>query len=159
MILGKHELTYDIDASFLSLFDYDALEHCEAKVNLLIDKTSNNLLTFHFKINGTADAPCDRCLDVLPYPTDGTYKFILKLEDQESNDDEIVFLPPDSYEINVAAHIFEFQVLSVPFKKDCIRDNHPSCEEVNRILSEGSGFDDKDDEDVDPRWTDLKKLL
>lgn len=118
------------------------------------------MLTFYFDLDGTSDLPCDRCLDVLPYPTSGSYKFILKLENQESNDDEIVYLPPDSYEINVASHLFEFQVLSLPFKKDCIRDNHPSCDEVNRILSEGVGPDDDDDEeDLDPRWNDLKKLL
>lgn len=162
MKLGKHELTYDIDASFLSLFDYDAIEQCSSKVNLLIDKARANLLTFYFSIDGTATLPCDRCLDVLPYQVQGEYKFILKLEHQESTDDEIVYLSPDAYEINLAAYIFDFQILSLPFKKDCIRDNHPSCQEVDRILLQGSSDtseDLDDEEDVDPRWNDLKKLL
>lgn len=158
--LGKHDLKYQIDASFLSLFDYNSIERCSTSVTVLIEKTRANLLTFNFALDGSADLACDRCLDMLSYPVKGEYHFLLKLENQEdSDDDEIVYLPPDAYEINLASYIYDFQLLSLPFKKDCIRENHPSCEEVNNILLNNNGDDEDDKDDLDPRWNDLKKLL
>ena len=62
--------------------------------------------------------------------------------------------------MNVAQYIYEMMVLAVPSKKV-----HPGIEdgtlksEILEKLDELSPENNKDIEETDPRWDDLKKLL
>ncbi len=158
--LGKHEFEFDIDDSFLKHYETDLLINCNTKTMLTIDKTRLNLMKFGFKISGSADLPCDRCNELKPYPINGEFDVLVKLEDEESSDDDIIFLSPDAYEYNIAGLVYDFHILSIPFKKDCIHENHPTCLKIEALIESGSQSDNEEDDDfADPRWNELKKLL
>lgn len=159
--LGKHEFQYKVGFDFFKEFEQDLIEDCNTSVLLTIDKTRLNLMKFNFKISGSADFPCDRCLEQKSYPLQGDFDVLVKLnEDEGANNDEIIFLSPDAYEYNVSELIYDFHILSIPFKKDCVHENHPTCLKIEELI-EGGFDDDNDDNDIedDPRWNELKKLL
>lgn len=155
---GKHEFNFSVDKEFFAHYDYDVAA-CSTKTQLVITKTSAVLMTFEFSIAGTMDLPCDRCIEVLPYPIEGQYQVLVKLENQDTTvADEIIYLSPDAYEINVADTLYEFHILSIPLKTDCTRRDHIDCQKINDLLL-GSSQPDIPEDDGDPRWNDLKKLL
>lgn len=158
--LGKHEFSFQVDQKFFEQFEQSIIGKCNMKVDLIIDKTRLNLMKFHFIIGGSADFPCDRCNDDLPYNMDGEFDILIKLEEQEGiENEEIIFLPSEAYEYNIAELLYDFLILSIPFKKDCLRENHPTCIKIDELIDSGSHNDDEDDEEGDPRWNDLRKLL
>ncbi|MBI3141405.1 MAG: DUF177 domain-containing protein [Bacteroidetes bacterium] len=155
---GKHVFDFQVDDTFFAHFQLDSMLNCRSQTRLTIDKPKANLMDWNFAIAGRSDFPCDRCNDVLSYPIGGNYEVIVKLEDGASQDeDDIIFLPSDSYEYNIAQLVYDFHLLSVPFKKECLRQDHPSCLEANRILNGGSG--NQNGNGLDPRWNELRKLL
>lgn len=159
--LGKHEFSFDIDDTFFANYSQELISQCQTKTDLVIDKTRANLMNFHFNISGHGIFPCDRCLEDMSYPLEGKFSVLVKLEDSDNDSDEIVYLPVDAYEYNVADLIYDFHILSIPFKKECVRDNHPTCIKIEQLIEEGSSDDDTDgdDQDADPRWNELRKLL
>ena len=157
--IGLHEFSYSIDSKFFDDFGATKIEHCKTNTQLQIEKKQANLMVFNFDIKGEASFACDRCTDPLIYPMESEFKVLVKVEDQENDtSDEIVYLPPDSYEYNVASLIYDFHILSVPFKKDCLRKDHENCLKINEILDFGSVTEESAVED-DPRWNELRKLL
>lgn len=159
---GRHVFSFDIDKTFFAPLEDSIIQDCKTQVTLEIDKTRLNLMTFNFSIQGDLMLDCDRCLETLPYPIDTSYSFMLKLkevdpEGETEDDDEIVFLGPNDFEIDVSKHIYDFHTLSVPFKREC-QQVSTRCREIENMLSSGSNAEDTDSSS-DPRWNDLKKLL
>lgn len=158
---GKHDFVFDIDADFFQQFDYSIIQNCQTSTKVQIDKTRLNLMNLTFSINGTVDLACDRCLEVLPYPVSTQYKLLVKLEETSerdpNEDDDILFLSPSAYEIDVTNHIYEFHSLSIPFKKECLGTG-TQCQEVDKRIG-GISEETEFDKGTDPRWDDLKKLL
>lgn len=159
---GRHVFSFEIDKSFFASQEDSIIQNCNTQVDLEIDKTRLNLMTFNFSIHGDLMLDCDRCLETLPYPIDSNYSLMVKLkevdpENEMEDDDEIVFLGPNDFEIDLSKHIYDFHTLSIPFKREC---QHVSsrCNEIENLLSSGSNSTDNDSSG-DPRWNDLKKLL
>ena len=73
-----------------------------------------------------------------------------------------LIIPHGTYEINIQQYIYELIVLAVPNKRV-----HPGVEDgtlnsdILKKLEELSPKlkEDKEKEDIDPRWNTLKKLL
>lgn len=155
---GQHVFDFQVDDSFFAHFQLDSMLNCRTHTQLTIDKPRANQMDWNFAIAGRAPFPCDRCNDVLSYPIGGNYQVIVKLEDAgTSDDDDIIFLPSDSHEYNVAQLVYDFHLLSVPFKKECLRNDHPNCLEADQLLRSGSRSNNG--ETQDPRWNELRKLL
>ncbi|MGB0429389.1 MAG: YceD family protein [Bacteroidia bacterium] len=158
--VGKHSFEYKVDDKFFAEYEQELIENCNTNTVLTIDKTRLNLMKFSFKISGSADFACDRCNEKRTYPLQGNFDILVKLQDEESTDDDIVFLSHDAYEYNIASLIYDFHILSIPFKKDCVHENHPTCLKIEELINNGSQPDnDVDDEEGDPRWNELRKLL
>ena len=171
---GKHEFRYDLDKSFFALIDDDTadVKKGDLKVVVSLKKTS---VTFelNFDITGTVHVPCDRCLDDIPMDVDTKNKLIVKFGKEYSEEsDEIVIIPEEDGEINIAWFLYEFIVLSLPAKKV-----HPpgTCNKAmssklnkHRAKSADDDPDDDSDDDIsldeddssftDSRWDGLKDV-
>ena len=83
----------------------------------------------------------------------------------EFNDEneEILIIPHSEYEIDISQYIYELIVLSVPFKRvhPGVIDGSLNSEMLKKLeeLSPKSLDEKKENEDIDPRWNTLKKLL
>ena len=171
---GKHEFKYDLDNKYFALINDGTadVKKGNLKVVASLKKTS---VTFElsFDIQGVVHAPCDRCLDDIAMDVNTKNKLIVKFGKEYSEEsDEIVIIPEDDGEINIAWFLYEFIVLSLPAKKV-----HPpgTCNKAmstklnkHKTKSNNDSDDDMDDDDMsgidddssftDPRWDALKDV-
>ncbi len=162
--LGKHHFEYQISNAFFEIFDYDEYQNSDIKVNVVLDKKST-LLELNFKHKGTVNVPCDLTGEDFDLPIKGKMKLIVRFGEEFNNDnEELLILPHGEFEVNIAQYIYEMIVLSVPFKRvhPGIKDGSLNTEALTK-LNELSINEEKqeynEEENIDPRWDKLKKLL
>jgi uncharacterized metal-binding protein YceD (DUF177 family) len=83
-------------------------------------------------------------------------------------DEDLWEITPETQQINVAQHLYDFIALSLPMKKLHPRFLEELDEEDDSDIliyssrqaaqEEGGDEDGDDDEDIDPRWDALKNL-
>lgn len=150
---GTHFFEFDVDNKFFEEFDDCEFIDSTFKVELEFIKQSTMML-LNFSFNGTITVPCDRCLDDVIIPVEGEEKLIVKFGREEYSDtDDIVILPENEYEINVAQYIYEFIEINIPQRK--IHEEGECNDEAIKKLNE---LEVKNDKDIDPRWSALNNL-
>lgn len=162
--LGKHHFEYQINKKFFEDFDYNEFQNSDIKVTLVLDKKSN-MLELDFKHKGTVNVPCDLTSEDFDLPVKGKMKLIVRFG-EEFNDDneELLILPHGEFEINVAQYIYEMIALSIPQKRihPGVKDGTLQTEalrKLNELKVKEQKKESKQEEDIDPRWEKLKKLL
>jgi len=162
--LGKHHFEYQISNAFFENFDYDEFQSSDIKVGLVLDKKSN-MLELEFKHKGTVNVPCDLTSEDFDLPLKGKMKLIVRFGDEFNNDnEELLILPHGEHEIDVAQYIYEMIALSVPLKRvhPGVKDGTLQSEalkKLNELTIKEAKEESKQEEDIDPRWDKLKKLL
>ena len=166
--------SYKVGHDFFEMIDAPAIKNGNLDVRVIIKKNIG-YFDFRFQIEGVVEGVCDRCLDSLDVEveTEDTLKVKLGIEYDDSNDD-ILIIPEYEGVINIAWYIYEFALLSLPYR---IVHNEGECNEemiesLNHVLTteihEGDDEDEFDDESADssevgqitdPRWDALKKIL
>lgn len=116
---GKHEFEYNLDNKFFALIDDGTADVKKGKVQVLVSlKKTSVTFELNFDIKGIVQVPCDRCLDDIPMDVETKNKLIVKFGKEYSEEsDEIVIIPEDDGEINIAWFLYEFIVLSLPAKR------------------------------------------
>ncbi|WP_163410025.1 YceD family protein [Flavobacterium ajazii] len=162
--LGKHNFEYQINKKFFEDFDYDEFQNSDIKVGLVLDKKSN-MLELDFKHKGTVNVPCDLTSEDFDLPVKGKMKLIVRFGEEFNNDnEELLILPHGEFEIDVAQYIFEMIALSIPQKRvhPGVKDGTLKTEalsKLNELKVREAKEESKQEEDIDPRWEKLKKLL
>ena len=161
--LGKHHFEYQISKAFFEIFDYDEYQNSDIKVNVVLDKKST-LLELDFKHKGTVNVPCDLTGEDFDLPIKGKMKLIVRFGEEFNNDnEELLILPHGEFEVNIAQYIYEMIVLSVPLKRvhPGIKDGSLQTEALTKLneLTINEEKEENKEEDIDPRWDKLKKLL
>ena len=160
--IGNHDFEYKIDQKFFDYFEFEDFNDVNIKVDVLLNKKST-LFELHFEISGHVNINCDVTNEPYDQNIENSFDLVVKFG-QEYNDEnvDILILPHGEHEINIQQYIYELIVLAVPFKRV-----HPGVEdgtlssEILEKLEELSPKEEKEktDEDIDPRWDTLKKLL
>ena len=169
---GKHEFKYDLDKSFFALIDDGTADVKKGNLKVVVSlKKTSITFELNFDITGTVHVPCDRCLDDISMEVDTKNKLIVKFGREYSEEsDEIVIIPEEDGEINIAWFLYEFIILSLPAKRV-----HPAgtCNKAmssklnkHRAKSADDDSDDESDDDIslddddasfaDSRWDGLK---
>ncbi|MGQ9846501.1 MAG: YceD family protein [Bacteroidales bacterium] len=155
---GLNQLEYSIDKSFLEQFNYRDIMDISAKVYVNLYK-SNRLFDISLSIKGEIKVECDRCLDEFMMPVSFEHHIIIKAEDHYSDEnDEVVYIPESSTELDLAPYVFETIVFSIPMRKVHSNDsdgnslcNQEMISKLNKFLINES--------DTDPRWDTIKEML
>ena len=154
--LGSTEYTFDLGRKFFDLHADEEVVDSQVKVFLLVDK-HENMIEFHFNIEGWLEVPCDRCADPYRQAIEGRQQLILKYGDAyEEESDEIIVIPADLHEFDVSHLIYEYVILMLPYRRIHPEDNQgvSACNaEVLRRLEQLENTTK-----TDPRWDALKKL-
>lgn len=169
--------TYEflLDNLFFAKIDGPEVQKGKVKVVLTVKRTSR-AFELDFQTEGSVWVPCDRCLDEMEQPVASSDKLMVKFGREYGEEgDNLIVIPEDEGYINVAWFMYEFVALSVPMKHvhapgKCnksmtgklnkhLRTN--SDEEKDEEFDASEDIDIKDDteEQIDPRWNDLKKIL
>lgn len=149
---GTHNFDYEIDNKFFKEFDFDDFSKANFRIALLFEKQSTLMqLTFSFK--GNVTVPCDRCLDDVDIPVEGEERLIVKFGNEESDNEEILVLPEQEYQINVAQYIYEFIEIHIPQKRV-----HPEGECNIEVVNKLEELSKNNTNNIDPRWGKLNEL-
>ncbi len=152
--LGQHDFRFQVDDAFFELFDYSLIDHGSLSVNIQLEKKTS-FISLTFRINGVIELICDRSLDRFDYGLDIEKDIVLKYGDEASElTDEVEIIPFNVQKVNVAKFIYEFVSVEIPMKKLHPRFKDESVDD--QIIY--SSTDDRETSDIDPRWSELKKL-
>jgi len=157
---GLHRFEYKVDKQFFEYFGYE--EFLDADLSIELDfRKKSNMLELHFKGAGTGRVNCDVSNEPFDLPLNGELDLVVKFGEEYNDDnEEVLILPHGEHEMNVAQYIYEMMVLALPSKRV-----HPGIEDgsldsdILKKLEELSPERKKKNENTDPRWDDLKKLL
>jgi uncharacterized protein len=160
--LGKHQFEFEIDNSFFDAFEYSLVKKGDLKVLVELDK-QETMLILQFKIDGTIELDCDKCLSFFNAPISISERQIVKFaeDDLESDDLEIIMLNKKESEIDISEMMYEFITVSVPYIKVCEEDgNGTQCDQEMIARLESLSIANKEEQETndDPRWAALKKL-
>lgn len=155
---GKHQFDFQIDRRFFDAFEYDEFEEVDFNVSLELNKKTT-LLELEFVANGTVKVPCDVTGEDFNMEVNGNLSLIVKFgETYNDENEELLIIPHDAYQIEVQQYIYELIVLSVPQKRvkpGVSREEIKGAEELENQLKEK----EVKKEQNDPRWDQLKQLL
>jgi uncharacterized metal-binding protein YceD (DUF177 family) len=161
--LGKHQFEYQINETFFDAFDFEDFEKADIKVNVTLEKKST-MLELAFKHAGTVNVPCDLTGEMFDLPIKGKIKLVVQFGEEFNNDnEELLILPHGEHQIDIKQYVYEMIVLSVPLKKTHpgIKDGTLQSAALDKLkqLEVKEHKEVKKEEDTDPRWDQLKKLL
>ena len=162
--LGKHQFEYQIEKTFFDNFDYDEFESSAIKVNLVLEKKST-MMELNLKFKGSVNVPCDLTNELFDLPIKGKIKIIVQFGEQFNNDnEELLILPFGEHQVDVSQYIYEMIVLSIPLKRvhPGIKDGSLKSPELDKLKELSVETHNKEvikEENTDPRWDKLKKLL
>lgn len=161
---GKHQFEFDINKTFFDAFDFDEFNDVNVKVNMVLEKQST-MLELHFKHKGTVNVPCDLSNENFDLPIKGKMDIVVKFgEEFNDENDEILILPHGEFQVDVSQYVYEMIVLSVPSKRvhPGIKDGTLDTgiiEKLNELAPKAKQEEEEKNNDTDPRWDELKKLL
>jgi len=166
---GQHLYEYKLGSAFFELFEQPQVETGELLAKVTLTK-STRMLELSFHIDGVVEALCDRCLGLMDVPVTYKGKLFVKFgEVYDEPTEEIVILPHEEHTVNIARFMYEYIVVSIPIRHvhPDKEDGTPGCDtemlaqlETYMVDQEpASGQDEENDnEEIDPRWNELKKL-
>ncbi len=151
---GSHAFSFQLGEVF---FQATGMEEYalggEVKAEVVLDK-SEYLLVTNIHVDGHLNMTCDHCNAPMRQPVKGEQRQIFQLSgENDVDDEELVSLEVDAYELNLSHYIFECMTLHLP-----LRHVHPEgqCDpEVERAFNE---IEVEEEPEPDPRWDALKAL-
>jgi uncharacterized protein len=161
---GDHLFDFDIDDKFFGRFENSevAKGSLTAKVKLTRQST---LLVLKMEVKGTVELQCDRCLDNYLQKVKNKGQLYVKFgEEEEEIGDEIIVIPFEEHQVNVAQYLYELVILGLPIKHVHPADSEGKSTCNPEMLEKLKEYiiDERDEEEqspVDERWSELKKLL
>lgn len=159
---GKHQYEYQIDNSFFELFDFDEFNAAAVEATLEFHKKAT-MLELTFNAIGTVNVNCDLTNEPYDQPIESNLDLIVKFGNEYNDEnEEILIVPHGEYEINVAQYIYEMIVLAMPSRRihPGVEDGTLQSDILEKLEELQPGTEKKEtEEEIDPRWNTLKKLL
>lgn len=166
--VGQHRFNFEIDNKFFEHFEYDEFNKVNIKLEVLLDKKTT-LLDFILSFTGIVNVNCDVTNEPYDQKVADTYNFVVNFgEEYNDENEDLLILPHGSYEVNIQQYIYESIVLAMPLRRihPGVEDGSLESDVLEKLeelsLKEKSVNTDKiskEDENTDPRWDELKKLL
>jgi uncharacterized protein len=168
--LGSHKFEFDVTDAFFDGIEYSIIHKGNVRVELLLEKRET-MLVGNYKINGTVETNCNRCNDPVETKVKGEYRLVYKFGTEPSDDESLIIVYPEQFEIDIRDDIFELITVSLPLRS--VHKKGECNEEMIEILGEyiltkekvvkkesdeNDDSDDDDNEGIDPRWAALNKL-
>lgn len=160
--LGVHEFQFDITDTFFEMFEYSLIRKGNVKVTLRLEK-KETMMIGDFHIEGQVETECDRCSDPVEVDVKGDYQLIYKFDTEVSEDENLITIFPEEFEIDVQDSILEFITVSLPSRTlhaegECNQEMIDILDEYILYSEDESEAEEDPDPEIDPRWAALKNL-
>ena len=147
---AKYEFV--LDNLYFAHIDGPEVQKGKVNVTLTVKRTSR-AFELSFQTDGMVWVPCDRCLDDMELPISSSDKLMVKFGHEYAEEgDNLIVIPEEEGEINVAWFMYEFVALSIPMK-------HEDSDDTFDTGGDDIVIEEEVEEQIDPRWNELKKIL
>lgn len=156
--LGTHEFEFDVNDSFFASLPYSLIEKGSVKVWLDLEKKETMMIA-NFECFGHVEQICSRCNESALVEIDSDLAVIYKFghEEEDTNDDNLLIVNYDAYELDVSQQVYEMISLALPIRP--MHEEGECDEEMVKLIEKYQIKEEKKDEDdIDPRWSVLKGL-
>ena len=164
-----------LDNLYFAHIDGPEVQKGKVNVELTVKRTSR-AFELSFQTDGVVWVPCDRCLDEMEQPVSSSDKLMVKFGHEYAEEgDNLIVIPEEEGEINVAWFMYEFIALSIQMKhvhapgkcnktmtSKLSKHLRTNADEDGDETFEAAGDDivvEEAEEQTDPRWNELKKIL
>lgn len=160
--IGVHEFQFDITDAFFEMFEYSLILKGKVDVQLRLEK-KETMMIGDFHIEGRVEAECDRCSDPVEVKVKGDYQLIYKFDTEASEDENLITVFPEEFEIDVQNSILEFITVSLPSRNlhkegECNQEMIDILSEYILYSEDGTEVEEPSEDEIDPRWAALKNL-
>lgn len=158
---GKHQFNYHIDNKFFEDYEYHDFNGADIKIMLALDKKSSFLELF-FQVEGMVNIPCDLTSEPYDQEISATLELVVKFGEEYNDEmEDLLIIPHGEFQINIAQYIYEMSILAVPAKRihPGIEDGTLNSEILQKLEELTPKEEKKNENETDPRWDSLKKLL
>ena len=138
---GLHEFSFVLEKPFFEMFETEVIGDGRVDISVTLDKQTRMML-FNFVIAGEVEVICDRCADPLKVRVKGTEDLIVRVSNsEEEDDDKIVFISEEEFEIDLTQHLYDYINLLLPIRHthDESADGSSCDPEMIRLLEKYSG--------------------
>ncbi len=150
--IGFHDFEYEINDAFFEQFEYSIIHKGDVNVHLRLEKKETMFIA-QYAADGFVTTTCDRCTDELKLPVKGEFQIVYKFGNDISEDENLIVLPEEAYQLDVSEAIYELITISLPAKK--VHPKGECNEEMLELISKYSvGFDSDEEEDDEDDWDD-----
>ncbi|WP_034042491.1 YceD family protein [Wocania ichthyoenteri] len=161
--VAKHHFEYKIEQAFFEHFEYAEFNNVNIQVDVELEKKTT-LLELHFKASGYVNINCDLTNEPFNQAIKNEFDLVVKFGEEYNDENiDILIVPHGTYEVNIQQYIYELIVLAVPVKRihPGIEDGTLNSEILEKLEELSPKLKEKKDtnEEIDPRWNTLKKLL
>jgi uncharacterized protein len=162
--IGIHHFEFDLTDTFFEESDYSIVKKGKVHVKLAFEK-KETMMIGNYSINGVVKTDCDRCTEPVEVVAKGDYRLVYKFDSTASDDESLVIIYPEDFDINVRENILELINVSIAAravhpKGECNEDMLNLLNEyvVNSDfdedeLEEEDDYDDDDDDDFEEEET------
>lgn len=155
---GIHVFDYLIGDAFFVLFENSLVEQADVNVKVILEKR-NTFMSLNIALTGIIPLVCDRCLEKYDQPVTHHAGLFIKFGESTGSDDEdVIWLHPDDFQINVAQLIYEYICLSIPLKHVHPTRGKESAGCNPDMLKKLEEYTHATGSKTDERWDQLKSL-
>lgn len=156
---GLHKYNFEIGDKFFEVFEESEIKEGELVAAVTLTKRTTHI-DLIIKISGSALVCCDRCLEMYRQPINSENRLLIRIgKSWDEDDPDLLTVPNDQSELDMAQFFYEFIHLALPLKRI-----HPDDKNGNKtcdpaMLKRLGSISPADDSTTDPRWDELKKLM
>jgi len=118
--IGSSVFEWVIDGSFFARYETSEINDANIDVQVTLVKHSR-FLELDFALSGWTEVICDRCLDPLKLGMAAKAKMIVKFgentSEEDTDNDDVIFLPLGEDCIEVAQYLYEYAHLNLPLRR------------------------------------------
>jgi len=156
---GHNSFNFEINNKFFDLFKESEIKEGILSVIIEAEKHASHI-DLEIIIKGSVRVSCDRCLGMFDYPEECENRLVIRFgEEKEEEEADVITLPRDKNEFDMAQYIYDLINLSLPIKRIHPDDSNgnSTCDPVMLGMLKEHLIDEEIKED--PRWADLKKFM
>lgn len=154
---GKSERSISLSEGDLKLDDEVSLKKGDVHVNFL---RTNHFIEVDFTIDVDAQLICDRSLEPFRRHLNGSYHILFEpdnVEDTETEKGAVRQIPPEDLVLDIEKEVRDTIMLEIPVRK--IHPDYLDSEgKPDDFETKKYGPEPDEEEMIDPRWSELKKL-
>jgi uncharacterized metal-binding protein YceD (DUF177 family) len=156
---GRHSFNIKINKEFFEKFEESEVKNGMLEAFVEADKRSSHI-NLAIRIRGVVSISCDRCLLVFSHPVNCENRLLIKFgKTNDESDPDIITVPADEYGLDLKQYFYEYILLALPIQRVHPVDKNGISGCDPEMLKKLNQHIVNEDDGIDPRWEELKKLI